>query len=100
MYRSSGRRFVPDGRRPSAILKRPLQFHVQRTLQLEFAMRSKLFVTTLAACVTLMGASAPAFADIRILASPGGEVGSFVRLFATLRETGERIVIDGPCLSA
>jgi hypothetical protein len=69
-------------------------------LQLEFAMRSKLFVTALAACVTLMGASAPAFADIRILASPGGEVGSFVWLFATLRETGERIVIDGPCLSA
>lgn len=44
--------------------------------------------------------AAPAAADIRILGSPGGEVGSFVRLFDLLRESGERIIIDGPCYSA
>ena len=39
-------------------------------------------------------------AEIRILASPGGEVGSFLDLFERVRESGERVVIDGPCLSA
>ena len=52
---------------------------------------------TLAAC-TLM--QAPARAEIRILASPGGQVGPFLDLFDKVRETGERVVIDGPCLSA
>jgi len=45
--------------------------------------------------------SAPAaLADVRILASPGGQVGPFLRLFSALEASGERIVIDGPCLSA
>ncbi len=44
--------------------------------------------------------SQPAVADIRILASPGGTVGSFLGLFQVLRASGERVVIDGPCLSA
>jgi hypothetical protein len=43
---------------------------------------------------------APARAEIRILASPGGQVGPFLDLFDKVRETGERVVIDGPCLSA
>jgi hypothetical protein len=42
----------------------------------------------------------PARAEIRILASPGGEVGTFLTLFDQVRESGERVVIDGPCLSA
>lgn len=42
----------------------------------------------------------PARADIRILASPGGTVAGFLQVFETLRASGERIVIDGPCLSA
>jgi hypothetical protein len=52
---------------------------------------------TLAAC-TIM--HAPARAEIRILASPGGQVGPFLDLFDKVRATGERVVIDGPCLSA
>jgi hypothetical protein len=44
--------------------------------------------------------AAPASAEVRILASPGGEVGSFLDLFARVRASGERVVIDGPCLSA
>jgi hypothetical protein len=42
----------------------------------------------------------PASAEIRILASPGGAVAPFIELFARVRASGERVVIDGPCLSA
>ncbi len=42
----------------------------------------------------------PARAELRILASPGGQVGPFLDLFDAVRESGERVVIDGPCLSA
>jgi hypothetical protein len=42
----------------------------------------------------------PARAEIRILSSPGGQVGAFLDLFARVRASGERVVIDGPCLSA
>ena len=42
----------------------------------------------------------PARAEVRILASPGGQVGPFLELFDRVRESGERVVIDGPCLSA
>jgi hypothetical protein len=42
----------------------------------------------------------PAFADVRILASGGGTVGSYLDFFAKVRASGERVVIDGPCLSA
>jgi hypothetical protein len=43
---------------------------------------------------------APAIADVRIKSSPGGQIGEFIDLFTAVRETGERVVIDGPCLSA
>jgi hypothetical protein len=45
-------------------------------------------------------AVAPARAEVRILASPGGQVGPFLDLFERVRDSGERVVIDGPCLSA
>jgi hypothetical protein len=38
--------------------------------------------------------------EVRILGSPGGEVGPFLDMFGRLRESGDRVVIDGPCLSA
>ena len=44
--------------------------------------------------------SPPAHAEVRILASPGGQVGPFLELFERVRASGERVVIDGPCLSA
>jgi hypothetical protein len=37
---------------------------------------------------------------MRIRASPGGQVGPFLDLFERVRDSGERVVIDGPCLSA
>lgn len=52
------------------------------------------------ATLALGAAISPALADVRILASPGGQVGPFIELFDRVRESGERVVIDGPCLSA
>ena len=42
----------------------------------------------------------PAHADVRILASPGGKVGNYLNFFSQVRRSGERVIIDGPCLSA
>ena len=44
--------------------------------------------------------SRPRRPELRILASPGGQVGPFLDLFERVRASGERVVIDGPCLSA
>jgi len=57
-------------------------------------------VATLALLLAALLCAAPATAEVRILASPGGEVGPFLDLFARVRASGERVVIDGPCLSA
>ena len=55
---------------------------------------------TLVAAAALCATLGCAHADVRILASPGGQVGPFIDLFDKVRESGERVVIDGPCLSA
>jgi hypothetical protein len=52
----------------------------------------------LAAFVGMM--AAPALADVRILGSPGGQVGPFVQIFERIRQSGEWVIIDGPCYSA
>ena len=53
-----------------------------------------------AACLCMFAAVPRASADIRILASPGGQIGPFLDLFEEVRASGQRVVIDGPCLSA
>ena len=45
-------------------------------------------------------AGAPALADIRIVSSAGGVVGNYLEFFSRVRKSGERVIIDGPCLSA
>ena len=52
------------------------------------------------AAMTCALAVAPARGEVRILQSPGGQVGPFLDLFEQVRDSGERVVIDGPCLSA
>jgi hypothetical protein len=42
----------------------------------------------------------PALAEVRIEGSPGGEATSFLEFFAWVRQSGQRVVIDGPCFSA
>jgi hypothetical protein len=56
------------------------------------------FVAIMMAALALAGT--PARAEVRIIASPGGQVGPFLDLFEEVRRSGERVVIDGPCLSA
>ena len=41
-----------------------------------------------------------AFADVRIVSDPGGEVSSYIQKFQQMRAAGQHVVIDGPCLSA
>jgi hypothetical protein len=41
-----------------------------------------------------------AAADVRIVNDPGGEVSSYVQKFQQMRAAGDRVIIDGPCLSA
>jgi len=41
-----------------------------------------------------------ASAEVRVTNDPGGEITSYVTKFENLRASGERLVIDGPCLSA
>jgi len=52
------------------------------------------------ALVLLVVSVVAARADLRIVSSPGGEVGSYLQLFAMVRQSGQRVIIDGPCLSA
>jgi hypothetical protein len=63
-------------------------------------MMRKTSVNIWLAVALSLGLASPALAEVRILASPGGEVGPFLDLFEGVRDSGERVVIDGPCLSA
>ncbi len=58
-------------------------------------MRRMLVVVLLA-----LAGLAPAGADIAIEGSPGGEATSFLRFFEAVRLSGERVAVDGPCVSA
>jgi hypothetical protein len=58
--------------------------------------RLKLFVAALLCALAAM----PARAEVRIFGSMGGRVGTFIDLFDEVRASGQRVVIDGPCMSA
>jgi hypothetical protein len=59
------------------------------------AVRRFIFV----AILTIIG-STSALADVRIVSSLGGTVGSYLSFFSRVRQSGQRVIIDGPCLSA
>jgi hypothetical protein len=42
----------------------------------------------------------PASALVRIKADTGGQIGPYLENFMAMRNAGERVAIDGPCLSA
>lgn len=52
------------------------------------------------ALVLAVLATVPARADLLIRSSPGGWVGDYLAAFARARQSGEKVIIDGPCLSA
>jgi hypothetical protein len=45
-------------------------------------------------------AAGSASATVRISGDPGGQIGAYMMQYMLLRESGERVVIDGPCMSA
>jgi hypothetical protein len=53
----------------------------------------------LAVLLTVL-ATAPADATLVIKSSPGGWVKDYLVTFEAVRQSGDRVVIDGPCLSA
>ena len=59
---------------------------------------NSLFAVLVAAALSIL--VPPVHAEVRILSSPGGQVGPFLDMFEQVRQSGERVVIDGPCLSA
>ncbi|HTV38128.1 MAG TPA: hypothetical protein VMF12_16990 [Xanthobacteraceae bacterium] len=44
--------------------------------------------------------SSAALADVVITGDPGGEVAAYVQRFHQIRDSGQRVVVDGACLSA
>lgn len=57
----------------------------------------------LMSCVMMIGVAltnGAASASVLITNDVGGEVSSYVQKFQHMRAAGERVVIDGPCLSA
>jgi hypothetical protein len=44
--------------------------------------------------------AADANATVRISNDKGGQIGPYLDAYLSLRESGQRVVIDGPCLSA
>src|SRR5688572_11519791 len=59
-------------------------------------MRSAILLGAVAAALTVSSASAA----VRIVSDPGGQIGPYLERLAALRDSGERVIIDGPCLSA
>jgi hypothetical protein len=52
-------------------------------------------------CVALLAIGVTsASATMRIVDDRGGQVGNYLQAFAKVRSTGERVVVDGDCLSA
>jgi hypothetical protein len=59
-----------------------------------------LFAGALASAIVGVLASSLASAEVRIVGDPGGEVSSYLHKYRQIRNSGQRVVIDGPCLSA
>ena len=56
-------------------------------------------VAVLGAVLAALSTS-PASATVRIVGDAGGQIGPYLEQLVNLRSSGERVVIDGPCLSA
>ena len=54
----------------------------------------------LASVFLIVASSTIVLADVRIAGDPGGEVSAYIEKYHHIRDSGQRVVIDGPCLSA
>ena len=59
----------------------------------------KLGTAAVATLLTLAGADA-ALADMHIRMDAGGRIDAYLHRYATVRKSGQRVIVDGPCLSA
>jgi hypothetical protein len=59
-------------------------------------MKYAFLTAALAGALTI----SPASATIRIAGDSGGQIGAYLQRHEAMRQSGERVVIDGPCLSA
>jgi hypothetical protein len=59
-------------------------------------MRNAFLIAALTGALTI----SPASATIRIAGDAGGQIGTYLQRHDAMRQSGERVVIDGPCLSA
>jgi hypothetical protein len=50
--------------------------------------------------VLIAAPAVPSLAAVRIASDPGGEIGPYLHKLESLRNSGQNVVIDGPCLSA
>ena len=58
------------------------------------------FIVAIVFVLVAVFSTLPVRADFRILSSSGGEVSSYLAVFERVRQSGDRVIIDGPCLSA
>ncbi len=59
----------------------------------------RLAAVLLGAVLTASSVSA-ASAVVRITSDTGGQIGPYLETLAAIRDSGQRVIIDGPCLSA
>jgi hypothetical protein len=59
-------------------------------------MKSAVLAGAVAAALTMSSAQAA----VIIKSDPGGQIGPYLENLAVLRGSGQKVVIDGPCLSA
>src|SRR6201989_874484 len=57
-------------------------------------------IAVLAGTVTAALLISTAQGAVRIKSDPGGQIGPYLENLVALRGSGERVIIDGPCLSA
>lgn len=59
-----------------------------------------LVAGALASALIFFASASLASAEVRIAGDPGGEVQAYLTKYHQIRDSGQRVVIDGPCLSA
>src|SRR3954451_21280526 len=60
----------------------------------------RMKIAVLAGAVTAALMMSTAQGAVRIKSDPGGQIGPYLENLVALRNSGERVIIDGPCLSA
>src|SRR3984893_13187648 len=56
--------------------------------------------TAVLSAVLVAAFALPSSATVRITSDPRGELGAYLQKFESLRNSGQDVIIDGPCLSA